>query len=93
MPAQPLPVIREAMTGKPISAVSNAELAAIELEEDIAKHVDLLHASIWVPLSAPDHVHHERARRYREVEATDQLAVCRKDFRKFPDLCLLQLVP
>ena len=27
--------------------------------------------------AAPDHVHHERARRYWEVEATDQLAFCR----------------
>ena len=34
----PLPLIREAATGKPISAFSNAELAEIELAEDIAKH-------------------------------------------------------
>ena len=34
----PLPVIPEATTGKPIRALSNVELAAFELEEDVAKH-------------------------------------------------------
>ena len=38
---------------------------------------DLLDASVWVPLSAPDHVHHERARRYWDDEASDELAFCR----------------
>lgn len=42
-PTQPhrrssLPVIREAATGKSIPALSNTELAEIELAEDIAKH-------------------------------------------------------
>ncbi|MDQ3564033.1 MAG: hypothetical protein M3436_07805 [Pseudomonadota bacterium] len=37
----PLPVIPRASTGKPIPALSNAELAQIELEEDLAK-LDLL---------------------------------------------------
>lgn len=35
----PLPMIPRASTGKPIPALSNAELAQIELEEDLAKHV------------------------------------------------------
>ena len=35
----PLPVIPRASTGKPIPALSKAELAQIELEEDLAKHV------------------------------------------------------
>jgi toxin-antitoxin system PIN domain toxin len=39
--------------------------------------VDLLDASVWVPLSAPDHVHHARAHRYWQIEAADQLAFCR----------------
>jgi uncharacterized protein len=30
-----------------------------------------------VPLSAPDHVHHERARCYRESESAEQVAFCR----------------
>jgi len=34
----PLPVISQATTGQPIPAVSNAELAQIELDEDLAKH-------------------------------------------------------
>jgi uncharacterized protein len=38
---------------------------------------DLLDASVWVPLSAPDHVHYSRARRYWDDEAADQLAFCR----------------
>lgn len=35
----PLPVIPRASTGTPIPALSNAELAQMELEEDLAKHV------------------------------------------------------
>jgi len=38
---------------------------------------DLLDVSVWLPLSAPDHVHHARARRYWEEEADDELAFCR----------------
>lgn len=38
---------------------------------------DLLDASVWVPLSAPDHVHYGRARRYWDEEAADELAFCR----------------
>jgi toxin-antitoxin system PIN domain toxin len=38
---------------------------------------DLLDASVWLPLSAPDHVHHARARRYWEEEGDDQLGFCR----------------
>ena len=38
---------------------------------------DLLDASVWVPLSAPDHVHHARARRYWDEEAAGDLAFCR----------------
>ena len=38
---------------------------------------DLLDASVWVPLSAADHVHHTRARRYWDEEAADALAFCR----------------
>ena len=38
---------------------------------------DLLDASVWVPLSAPDHVHHARARRYWDEEAAGELAFCR----------------
>jgi uncharacterized protein len=38
---------------------------------------DLLDASVWVPLSAPDHVHHARALRYWEHEAGDEIAFCR----------------
>lgn len=38
---------------------------------------DLLDASVWLPLSAPDHVHYPRARRYWDDEAADELAFCR----------------
>jgi toxin-antitoxin system PIN domain toxin len=38
---------------------------------------DLLDASVWLPLSVPDHVHHEGARRYWDEEAADELAFCR----------------
>jgi len=38
---------------------------------------DLLDASVWLPLSAPDHVHHGRALRYWEGESADELAFCR----------------
>lgn len=38
---------------------------------------DLLDVSVWVSLSAPDHVHHIRARRYWDNEAAADLAFCR----------------
>ena len=38
---------------------------------------DLLDASVWLPLSAPDHVHHERALRYWHEEAGETLVFCR----------------
>jgi uncharacterized protein len=38
---------------------------------------DLLDASVWLPLSAPDHVHYARARRYWDHEAGQELAFCR----------------
>lgn len=38
---------------------------------------DLLDASVWLPLSAPDHVHHRRALKYWEQEAAQELAFCR----------------
>jgi toxin-antitoxin system PIN domain toxin len=38
---------------------------------------DLLDASVWLPLSAPDHVHYSRARRYWDDEAAGELAFCR----------------
>lgn len=38
---------------------------------------DLLDASVWLPLSAPDHVHYARARRYWDHEAGRELAFCR----------------
>lgn len=38
---------------------------------------DLLDASVWLPLSAPDHVHYARARRYWDDEASSGLAFCR----------------
>jgi len=38
---------------------------------------DLLDASVWLPLSAPDHVHHRRARRYWDEESASELAFCR----------------
>lgn len=38
---------------------------------------DLLDASVWLPLCAPDHVHHARARRYWNEEAGEELAFCR----------------
>jgi toxin-antitoxin system PIN domain toxin len=38
---------------------------------------DLLDASVWLPLSAPDHVHYSRARRYWDDEAADELVFCR----------------
>jgi toxin-antitoxin system PIN domain toxin len=39
--------------------------------------VDLLDASVWLPLSAPDHVHHARAREYWSSEGWAQAAFCR----------------
>jgi uncharacterized protein len=38
---------------------------------------DLLDASVWLPLSAPDHVHYARARRYWDDEGAEELAFCR----------------
>lgn len=38
---------------------------------------DLLDASVWLPLSAPDHVHYRRARRYWDDEAASEKAFCR----------------
>lgn len=38
---------------------------------------DLLDSSVWLPLSAPDHVHYQRARRYWDDEAAEELAFCR----------------
>jgi uncharacterized protein len=38
---------------------------------------DLLDAGVWLPLSAPDHVHYARARRYWDAESGSELAFCR----------------
>ena len=38
---------------------------------------DLLDASVWLPLSVPDHVHYARARHYWEVEAAERVVFCR----------------
>jgi toxin-antitoxin system PIN domain toxin len=38
---------------------------------------DLLDASVWLPLSVPDHVHHARALRYWQEEASEEIAFCR----------------
>jgi toxin-antitoxin system PIN domain toxin len=38
---------------------------------------DLLDVSVWLPLSAPDHVHYKRARRYWDDEAGTELVFCR----------------
>ncbi|HWP62869.1 MAG TPA: TA system VapC family ribonuclease toxin [Candidatus Binatia bacterium] len=38
---------------------------------------DLLDVSVWLPLSVPDHVHHERARQYWDREAADEVMFCR----------------
>jgi len=38
---------------------------------------DLLDASVWLPLSAPDHVHYARAKRYWDEESADELVFCR----------------
>jgi len=38
---------------------------------------DLLDASVWLPLCAPDHVHHRRALEYWEREGAEELAFCR----------------
>jgi len=38
---------------------------------------DLVDTSVWLPLSAPDHAHHARARRYWDDESREQLAFCR----------------
>ncbi|MFI5385468.1 MAG: TA system VapC family ribonuclease toxin [Fimbriimonadales bacterium] len=36
--------------------------------------IDLLDVNVWVALSAPEHVHHDRARRYWEDEALPRIA-------------------
>jgi toxin-antitoxin system PIN domain toxin len=38
---------------------------------------DLLDANVWLPLSAPDHVHYRRARSFWDSEAADRVAFCR----------------
>jgi len=38
---------------------------------------DLLDSSVWLPLSAPDHVYYPRARRYWDHEAAGELVFCR----------------
>ena len=38
---------------------------------------DLLDASAWVPLAAPDHVHHARVRRYWDTESAPEIVFCR----------------
>jgi toxin-antitoxin system PIN domain toxin len=38
---------------------------------------DLLDASVWLPLCAPEHVHHIRALRYWDEESAEELAFCR----------------
>ncbi len=38
---------------------------------------DLLDASVWLPLSAPDHEHYPRARRYWDEEAASEMVFCR----------------
>jgi hypothetical protein len=38
---------------------------------------DLLDASVWLSLSAPEHVYHLRARRYWDEESASELAFCR----------------
>jgi uncharacterized protein len=38
---------------------------------------DLLDASVWLPLSAPEHIHYPRARRYWDEESAGELAFCR----------------
>jgi predicted nucleic acid-binding protein len=37
---------------------------------------DLLDASVWLPLSVPDHVHHARALHYWREESSDEVAFC-----------------
>jgi toxin-antitoxin system PIN domain toxin len=39
--------------------------------------IDLLDASVWLSLTAPDHPHHGAARRYWETQASDRAAFCR----------------
>jgi toxin-antitoxin system PIN domain toxin len=38
---------------------------------------DLLDASVWLPLSAPAHIHYRRARRYWDEESANELVFCR----------------
>jgi toxin-antitoxin system PIN domain toxin len=39
--------------------------------------IDLLDADVWISLTAPDHAHHGRARRFWFSEAADRVAFCR----------------
>jgi uncharacterized protein len=39
--------------------------------------LDVLDASVWLPLSAPDHVRHQRARQYCDEQASDDVGFCR----------------
>jgi uncharacterized protein len=39
--------------------------------------VDLVDVNVWLALSVPDHVHHDRARRYWYEESAAELAFCR----------------
>ncbi len=48
---------------------------------------DLLDASVWVPLSAPDHEHHQRALKYWNEEAAETLV-----FSRVTSLALLRLL-
>lgn len=38
---------------------------------------DLLDASVWLPLSVPDHIHHARAMRYWQRAAAEAVVLCR----------------
>ena len=38
---------------------------------------DLLDANVWLPLSAPDHPRHARARRFWEADGGESYALCR----------------
>jgi uncharacterized protein len=60
-------------TGIPIRAVTDEEIADIEMEDERESGLaDLLDVDVWLSLSIPDHVHHVRARRYWDSEAADQ---------------------
>jgi len=57
------------------------EMAGRLLEQGLTTRMtslpDLLDASVWIALSAPEHVHDARARRYWDEEAADDLVFCR----------------